>query len=144
MTIRVVLDTNVVLDCFVFRDPGIADLRASMLNGTAIAITNASCFEELERVLAYGQLDLAPEERPAVLAAYRANSTFYDGPASMERIPSCRDPDDQKFLELARDANADLLVTKDKALLELAVKRFGIRGFRIITPRMFTPESVSR
>ena len=69
MTIRVVLDTNVVLDCFVFRDPGIADLRASMLNGTAIAITNASCFEELERVLAYGQLDLAPEERPAVLAA---------------------------------------------------------------------------
>jgi uncharacterized protein len=137
MTIRVVLDTNVVLDCFVFRDPGIGSLLARMRDRTAIAITNAACFAELERVLAYRQLELAPEQRPAVLATYRESSEWFSGPAGSERLPSCRDPDDQKFLELARDARADLLVSKDKALLELAVKRFGIHGFRIITPRMF-------
>jgi predicted nucleic acid-binding protein len=39
------------------------------------------------------------------------------------RLPVCTDKDDQKFLELARDANATILITKDKALLKLARKR---------------------
>jgi hypothetical protein len=34
------------------------------------------------------------------------------------RLPVCSDRDDQKFLELARDAGAAILVTKDKALLK--------------------------
>ena len=47
-------------------------------------------------------------------------------------LPRCRDRDDQKFLELAARAQADVLVSKDKALLKL-------RGrtrlpFRILTP----------
>ena len=41
-------------------------------------------------------------------------------PARLAELPRCRDPHDQKFLELARAAGADALVTKDRALLELA------------------------
>jgi hypothetical protein len=52
--------------------------------------------------------------------------------ASLECVlPRCRDPDDQKFLELARACRADLLLTRDRALLELARRT----PFRIVTPR---------
>jgi predicted nucleic acid-binding protein len=57
------------------------------------------------------------------------------------RLPQCRDPDDQKFLELAMAANADVLVTKDRALLELARRKRAQVGrtvpFRILTPEEF-------
>ena len=56
--------------------------------------------------------------------------------SSIERfkLPRCRDPDDQKFLEVARDARAHLLVSKDKALLELVRGRRKSLPFRILTP----------
>ena len=57
------------------------------------------------------------------------------------KLPRCKDRDDQKFLELARDAGADWLVTADKALLRLA--RGGrLRGlFRILTPEAALAET---
>ena len=50
------------------------------------------------------------------------------------RLPVCSDKDDQKFLEVARDASADILVTKDKALLKLARKTAQAGLFRIMVP----------
>ncbi|MGV3656140.1 MAG: PIN domain-containing protein, partial [Noviherbaspirillum sp.] len=52
-----------------------------------------------------------------------------------ERLPQCRDKDDQKFLELARDAGAAALITKDKALLKLAGKARRAGLFAILTPQ---------
>ena len=49
-------------------------------------------------------------------------------------LPKCRDPDDQKFLELARDCGADYLVTKDKALLVLARRKTRPAPCCIVTP----------
>jgi predicted nucleic acid-binding protein len=49
-------------------------------------------------------------------------------------LPKCRDPDDQKFLELARDCGADYLLTKDKALLVLARRKTRPAPCRIVTP----------
>jgi predicted nucleic acid-binding protein len=49
-------------------------------------------------------------------------------------LPLCRDPDDQKFLELARDCKASALVTKDRALLELARRKRRPLPFRIVRP----------
>lgn len=50
-----------------------------------------------------------------------------------ETITACRDPKDNKLLELATDGNADFLVTGDKDLLVLNP----FRGVEIITPREF-------
>ena len=50
-------------------------------------------------------------------------------------LPKCRDPDDQKFLEAAAAARADVLITKDVALLELARRKL---PFRILTPSDFS------
>lgn len=137
--LRVILDTNVVLDCFVFRDPGIETLLARLEQRDAIAVTNAATLDELERVLAYGKIvpRAAGAAPAALIARYRSVAEHFAGPSRIGHIPTCRDPDDQKFLELARDAAARFLITKDRALLDLAPRRFGAQGFRIITPRMF-------
>jgi len=57
------------------------------------------------------------------------------------RLPVCTDRDDQKFLEIARDADAAILVTKDKALLKLARKTAREGLFRIMTPEVWTRDA---
>ena len=51
----------------------------------------------------------------------------------------CRDPDDQKFIDLALARNARWLISRDKALLALA-KRAKPRGLLIQKPEFWTPE----
>jgi predicted nucleic acid-binding protein len=52
--------------------------------------------------------------------------------ASAAELPRCKDPDDQKFLELAASAGAQLLISKDQAVLELAPR---VTRFRILAPK---------
>jgi predicted nucleic acid-binding protein len=73
----------------------------------------------------------------ACLAACRRVTSRIEAPAPealQERLPLCRDPGDQKFLEAALAAKADFLITKDQALLELARR---VSPFRIVTPAEF-------
>jgi predicted nucleic acid-binding protein len=57
-------------------------------------------------------------------------------------LPLCRDPDDQKFLELAASAKADCLVTRDRELLRLS--RRCAPWFRILPPEAFALRHSSR
>jgi predicted nucleic acid-binding protein len=52
-------------------------------------------------------------------------------------LPVCRDPEDQKFLELANDCAAHFLVTRDRALLVLGRRKVQPLSFRIVTPEEF-------
>lgn len=135
---RVVLDTNVCLDLFVFRDPRWLPLLAGLRNGSVKAVTRADCRREWEIVLDYPHLPLDEESKKRSAAEYDAVITLLgDGeinPISEVRLPVCRDPDDQKFLELARDARATVLITKDKALLKLARRTAKAGLFKIIPP----------
>lgn len=134
--LRVVLDTNVLLSLFVFADSRFAPLRARIDSGGWQAITNAACFGEFRRVLGYPMFALTQQQQADVLAAYAAHVIHHDGlpPAAAVPLPRCKDRDDQKFLELARDSGANWLVTADKDLLRLA-RRDKLRGlFRILTP----------
>ncbi|MEZ5613631.1 MAG: putative toxin-antitoxin system toxin component, PIN family [Rhodocyclaceae bacterium] len=133
--IRLVLDTNVVLDLLHFSDPAAAPIRRALRTGKAVCCSNAACRDELARVLSYPQFKIPGHEVRRILDAYAALAQFCDAAAgaTLPPLPQCRDPDDQKFLELAQAAKADLLVSKDKALLALA-KKAGRLGFRIATP----------
>lgn len=53
-----------------------------------------------------------------------------------EQIAVCRDPTDDRFLELAINGRADMIVTGDLDLLVLSP----FRGLPIITPRVFMQE----
>ena len=133
---RVVLDTNVLVSLYVFADSRFAPLRARIESGEWQAVTNDACIGEFRRVLGYPMFALTGEQQQEALAAYSAFVTQFAGPLADVSIslPRCKDRDDQKFLELARDGKAELLVTADKALLRLA-RRERLRGlFRILTP----------
>lgn len=133
---RIVLDTNVWLDWLVFNDVSAAPLkRAHAASGINI-IRSPAGEQELERVLGYDALKrlVQAADRPVLMEKMREASHLHDGSARAGALPACRDPDDQPFLELARDCAAALLVTKDRDLLELRRAKFGALGFRIVTP----------
>ncbi len=132
----VVLDTNVWLDWLVFDDSSVAPLKAAHVSGRLTIVRDAAGEAELERVLDYQAIKplVGADRRPMLMEAMRAASTLHDGSTQAGRLPPCRDADDQHFLELARDADAALLITKDRDLLTLRRARCGVSGFRILTP----------
>ena len=131
---RIVLDTNVCLDLFVFHDPRWAPLLSALESGAVEAVTRADCREEYPVVLHYKHLPLDEVSRPLSAARFDALIKVVDPGARPVRLPVCSDKDDQKFLEIARDAGADILITKDKALLKLGRKTVQAGMFRVMVP----------
>ncbi len=117
----IVLDTNIVLDLLVFQDPLTEPLRAALDAGHLRWIATPAMRDELERVLAYPQIAkrlafyaLAPE---AVLAARDARVHAVD--VAPKAPITCKDPDDQRFIDLAV-AHRCLVLSKDQAVLSMA------------------------
>jgi putative PIN family toxin of toxin-antitoxin system len=135
---RLVLDTNVCLDLFVFHDPRWASLLTGLREGKLEAITRTSCRDEWLAVLHYERLPVNDDNRPTIIQAFdeliQCVSADY---SSAFKLPICSDPDDQQFMELARDAKATHLITKDKALLRCAKRVAKFNLFQIVSPEMF-------
>lgn len=140
--VRVVFDTNVLLSLFVFADSRFAPLRGKVAAGRWIALTSPACLAEFRRVLGYPLFALTDERQEAACAAYLALVRMIDAvPQDAVALPKCKDRDDQKFLELARDGQAHWLVTADKLLLRLRRGRRLDGLFRILTPDEALAES---
>ena len=117
----IVLDTNIVLDVLVFQDPLTRPLREALESGQLRWIATPAMRDELERVLAYPQIakrlafyQLAPD---AVLAARDAWVHTVD--VAPKAPITCKDPDDQRFIDLAV-AERCLVLSKDHAVLCMA------------------------
>jgi putative PIN family toxin of toxin-antitoxin system len=134
--LRLVLDTNVVLDLLHFRDVSVEPILQALRSGRAECFTQEACLGELASVLAYPQFKLDEGQASRILDEYAVLARHCDDTPDnpLAPLPQCRDPDDQKFLALAQRARADMLVTKDKALLALARKAHRLAGVRILTP----------
>ncbi len=118
---RVILDTNVCLDLFVFHDPRWAVLLKDLRDGHLIALTRQDCREEWMAVLSYPHLSARHDNADKVTALFDAHiQCIQPAEQGSVKLPVCSGKDDQKFLEIARDAQAEVLITKDKALLKLA------------------------
>lgn len=130
------LDTNIWLDWLVFHDEGIAPLKQAFSAGRLTLVIDPACLAELTRVLAYplGRFTLDAPAREHAHAACLACARIEAPAPRPAPLPVCRDADDQKFLELARDCGADYLVTKDHDLLSLRWRVPPGCGFRIVTP----------
>jgi uncharacterized protein len=140
---RLVLDTNVALDLFVFADAATVALRLALEQGRVQAVVDQPCRDEWLAVLDYPALALkAPTREAAALAFDRCiqllPATELAAPVGV-RLPRCADPDDQKFLELALAAGAQWLLSKDKAVLQLARRTAREGWFRILTPAAWSP-----
>ncbi|MFW2357338.1 putative toxin-antitoxin system toxin component, PIN family [Hydrogenophaga sp.] len=130
-TETLVLDTNIALDLFVFQDAATEALRAAVARADGAWIVTAAMREELVRVLDYPQIArrLNAQTRPArdVLDAFdRCTRLVADAPKAAY---TCKDPDDQKFIDLAA-AHRATLVSKDDAVLCMA-KRLARVGVQV-------------
>jgi putative PIN family toxin of toxin-antitoxin system len=130
----IVIDTNVCLDLFVFRDPRWSELVRALESGEVKAVTRADCRDEYLAVLRYPHLPLDDAGREKAIARFDALLHVVAPDAKHVRLPVCTDRDDQKFLEIARDAGASVLITKDKALLKLGRRTLREGLFRIMVP----------
>lgn len=130
--ISLVLDTNIVLDLFVFDDPAVRDLKGLLLREGLRWIATQAMRDELERVLAYAHIarrmnldSLAPA---GVLAHFDRHALLVEAPARTQVV--CSDADDQKFIDLAV-ARRCLLLSKDAAVLSLK-KRLAPLGVSVL------------
>lgn len=133
-----VIDTQVVLDWLVFRDPGVARLAAAVDSGRLRWIGCPEMRLELARMLVHPSLARWQPDAAAALAQFDQRCRLAPtGPAPQPAL-RCRDSDDQVFIDLALGAGARWLFTRDKALLALAVRARG-RGTEIVTPARWGP-----
>lgn len=114
----IVLDTNIVLDLFVFNDAAAQPLKASLVAGELDWLATTAMRDELARVLDYPQivprLDFHGLAAADVLAAFDRHARLV--PVAAKAQVTCRDADDQKFIDLAVLHRAPLL-SKDRAVL---------------------------
>lgn len=119
---RVVFDTSTLVGAMLQVDsvPHRALQRA--LAATQVC-ASAATMDELERVVARRKFDRYQEVeiRRAFVTLMRASFRLFDVPAADEVAvdPPCRDPQDDKFLALARVCGAGVLVSSDADLLAL-------------------------
>ena len=123
-----VLDTNILLDVWVFGDAVAAPLIAGLPQSQWRWLATAPMREELARVMAYPQIvkslthhQIKPQTVLDLFDAH-AEMTAVAPKASV----TCKDPDDQKFIDLAV-AHRALLLSKDHAVLSMA-KRLLAQG----------------
>jgi putative PIN family toxin of toxin-antitoxin system len=139
---KLVLDTNIVLDWLVFKDARVCELQRAWEAQQAELITHLPALEELRRVLTYPQFKLAQGEQSAVLECYESRARIVSLPdgVTLENLgmptgfPRCKDCDDDHFLALAYHHRADAVVSKDRAVLDLA-KRARKFGVTVLGPR---------
>ena len=124
-----VLDTNIALDLFVFQDPASEALRAALAAVRVGWLATDAMRAELVRVLTYPQIVQRLDQRAlapqAVLDAFDAQVCVV---AEAPKAPvTCKDADDQKFIDLAV-AHQATLVSKDAHILRMArrLARLGV------------------
>jgi putative PIN family toxin of toxin-antitoxin system len=113
-----VLDTNIVLDLLVFHDPATVKLKAALAEGRLQWIATAPMRDELQRVLGYPYIVKSLTHHAVSATQVLAG---FDAQVSLQAVAPrasavCKDPDDQKFIDLAVLHKA-LLLSKDKAVI---------------------------
>jgi putative PIN family toxin of toxin-antitoxin system len=129
--LRFVFDTNAIISGLLIPDskPREAFDRAQDQGSILISI---SILAELNEVLSRKKFDryLDEEQRKRFLAVLAKEVELIE---IKEEITDCRDPKDNKFLELAVCGDANCIISGDKDLLELNP----FRGIAVLKPDEF-------
>ncbi len=125
---RVVLDTHIVLDLFVFQNSSVEELRQQLQTRQVHWIATQPIHDELQCVLQYPTIVPWLEKNqiavPHLLATLQTQIDWQDVPPKAPM--TCKDPDDQKFVDLAVAHQAQLW-SRDRAVRALK-KRLLARG----------------
>ena len=128
---RIVADTNSLVSRLLLPESIPARAIRKAVNDGQLLISDAM-LEELADVLSRPKFDpyVSVEDRQEFIRVLNRVAERVD---IISPVKACRDPKDDKFLEVAINGEADLIVTGDKDLLAL----HPFRGVEIITPREY-------
>ena len=137
----VVIDTQVVMDWLVFRDPRVHRLTACVMSGALRWLVAPAMRDEIRHVLGRGVAASYSPDLSFIEAQFDAYAEQVEAaaPQPLASRLVCRDPDDQKFIDLALAGAARWLISRDKAVLALA-KRARLQGLNILPPERWTPD----
>ena len=128
---HIVIDTNIVLDLLVFKDPATTPLQQALDTNQLTWLATQLMRDELARVLAYPQivyrLNFYKLLVDDVLTAFDQQAHIVD--IAPKASVTCSDADDQKFIDLAV-AHTALLLSKDKAVTSMT-KRLLALGVQV-------------
>lgn len=113
----IVVDTNVLISRLLAPDSAPARAVSHAVRHGRLLASNAT-LEELAEVLGRGKFDcyLSLDERQQFM---RLLTRIVEMPPITHRFNDCRDPSDNKFLDLAVSGAAHAIVTGDRDLLDL-------------------------
>ena len=117
----VIFDTNILVSAALLSGSR-ADLCVrTVLSRKLPLIFSTATYDELANVLMRPKLDcyVSRRTRETLLRTWRKASVMFPDAALREKVRDCRDPDDDKFLELALAIGARAIVTGDADLLVL-------------------------
>lgn len=136
--LRLVLDTHIWLEWLLWRSPRIDPLRAGVAAGFLQLYYSSATLLEWQRVLGYPQFGLTAERIQTLVAALQSLAVCSQPELTLATLPQCRDPDDQKFLELAVQCEASFLLSRDKKLLKIGRhKGYKQRGLQVLSLERF-------
>jgi putative PIN family toxin of toxin-antitoxin system len=131
---RIVVDTNTLVSRLLLANSVPAQAVRKAV-GEAQLLASDATTTELADVLARPKFDayVSLEDRQQFIRLLGRVALMVP---IVHTVRACRDPRDDKFLELALNGEADLIVTGDEDLLAL----HPFRGVRIITPAAYVDQ----
>lgn len=128
-SLTVVLDTNVLVSAAGFGGPPL-DAVFRAFDRDVQLLASEETLEELARVMDYEHLPFTDAEKAQYLTILRHGAEIVDPDHDLDVV---RDADDNKFLEVALEGEADYVVSGDSDLLDL-----GSHGdIQILSPAEF-------
>ena len=129
--LRFVVDTNILVSAVLIKS-SIPDVAFKKARSLGIILFSDATFQELQEILNRSKFDkyISVSIRTQFLAKFKLESEETE---IVKMIKECRDPKDDKFLEVAINGNATHIITRDKDLLEL----HPFQGVDIITATQF-------
>lgn len=130
--LKIIIDTNVIVSALLKSGGNPALIVSLALSGRVSFYLSDGIWDEYQGVLSRAKFKaLDPEKINGFLAKIREKAIWVTPEASVEAIKA--DPEDNKFLEAAQEAEADFVITGN-------TKHFPMRKFkksRIVTPAEF-------
>lgn len=133
--LRFVFDTNVIVSAALLKQSVARQTFDKAVEQGKLLVSQAT-IDEVNEVLRRKGFDkyVREEERIEFVTALVKDAILVE---ITEKVSECRDPKDNKFLELAVCGNAACIVSGDNDLLSL----HPFRGIPIVTPRQFLDDA---
>lgn len=133
--LRAVLDTNVYISGTILSRGTPFEILEAWRRQAYILVASEAIIAEIERVLCYPRIrdryTVSERDIERLVESLRADALVVPGDYEVSGVSS--DPDDDKFLACALEAQADCIVTGDPDLLDL--QRY--QGIVILKPHEF-------